>query len=369
MTKASAASPRTTTLPEGERGAFYMGGPDEVTSLCEYLTGREFVLPREAKTFSLGSTPTCDVSLEEHHLSRLHCTLERRRGALRVRDQGSRNGTYFGGRREEAFEIRPGQTFHCSSLRLLVLDDTMRAAYPVLGEIVGAKDEHGIAGPDVSASDLVVAAAHGANLLITGEPGCDQDRLARTLHEISLRRGRPLVEIDRIPDAREDQRALLDRASRSTLLLTLDRHAPVADATFVSMLLSPSFHIRVIVVAPTDSKVIGVLGETATRQMQHVWVRPLALRPTAILPLLDRILAASDAPIRSSALTEANQAALRSYAWPDNLPGLRLAAERLVAITRAGSLRKAADTLYTSRSSFHYWFQQLGLALPLAPGA
>ncbi len=55
-------------------------------------------------------------------------------------------------------------------------------------------------------------------------------------------------------------------------MLALDRYSSVADATFVSMLLSSSFHIRVIVTAPTDSKVISVLGETAARQMQHVWV-------------------------------------------------------------------------------------------------
>ncbi len=145
-----ATAPRTTTLPEWELGAFYTGDPDDVTALCEYLTGRMFVLPSENMTLSLGSGAKCDVSIEGYYLSKLHCTLERRSGALRVQDHGSHNGTYYGGRREAVFEIRPirpGETFQCSSLRFVVLNEAMRAAYPVLTEIVGTKDEHGIAAP------------------------------------------------------------------------------------------------------------------------------------------------------------------------------------------------------------------------------
>ena len=171
-------SPRTATLPEGQRSAF-LDGPDEVTGLRIYTTGRELAIPNVGKTFSIGSAPNCDASIQGDYLSALHCMVERRPGALRVRDHGSRNGTFYGGRRELVFDVRPGETFQCASLRFLVLNDAMREAYPVLVEIMGAADEHGIAGPDVAPSDLVVAATQGANLLLTGEAGCDQDRLDR----------------------------------------------------------------------------------------------------------------------------------------------------------------------------------------------
>src|SRR5947209_16332705 len=44
------------------------------------------------------------------------------------------------------------------------------------------------------------AARGSANLLLTGEPNCDQDELARAIHAVSLRRRRKLIEVTNVPD-------------------------------------------------------------------------------------------------------------------------------------------------------------------------
>jgi DNA-binding NtrC family response regulator len=96
-----------------------------------------------------------------------------------------------------------------------------------------------------------------------------------------------------------------------------------------------------------------------------VGLRPLASRAGEILPLLDCMLAERGARLRESDLNPENQAALQAYAWPDNLVGLRAAADRLEALVRDGSLRKAADSLAMSKSTLHHWIERLGLSLPL----
>jgi hypothetical protein len=360
---AADASPRTRTLPDGERGVWF-DGPDEVTVLRVDETGHEFELPRNVKMFSIGSAPDCDLSLPREFISGLHCIVERYKGALRVRDQESHNGTYFGGRKLTTFDARPGDTFNCAQVRFLVLSDQMRACLRTLEEIVGSKEEHGLPYP-ITPSGVLATATEGGNLVITGEPGCDQERLARTIHTISLRRNRPIVELDRIPDDRDGQRAILDRASRTTLVLKLDDASPVIDPTFASMMFSPSYTIRTIVIAPSLTKAHAALGIDSMQVMGHVWLLPLRHRPKAIRPMLDRALVELGATFEASSLTVANQAALAESAWPENLSGLRVAAERLIALQREGSIRKAAEALGMSASSLHYWYTQLGLSVPL----
>lgn len=352
-----AASPRTATLPEAARGAWFQG-PDLVTALREYNGNVEHALPRERTTFSIGSAPDCDIAVAGAHLSGLHCVVERRGNRLRVHDQHSRNGTFYAGRREPTFDLGAGETFTAASTTFLTMNDEMQQHRPIVIDIVGAD-----ATP--SPDDLLVAAVRGTNLLITGEPGCDQDRLARALHAVSLRRSLPIVEVSELPVTRAAQRELIDRAARSTLVVAFAPRSPTIDPTFCSMVLSSSFQIRLIAIAPTAAVATEVLGLDASGPMQHVWLRPLASRAGEILHLLDRMLAELDAVLRVSELSSANQAALQAYAWPENLAGLRVAAERLHAFAREKTLRKAADMLEMSKSTLHHWFDRLGLSLPL----
>jgi pSer/pThr/pTyr-binding forkhead associated (FHA) protein len=69
----------------------------------------------EAKTFELPSTVTvvgrrqdCDLCVPLMVVSRRHCELNQDQGQLRLRDLGSRNGTFVNGRRVEETQLKPG---------------------------------------------------------------------------------------------------------------------------------------------------------------------------------------------------------------------------------------------------------------------
>lgn len=370
---AAAAAPgtpqmKTRTLPEAQRGAWYEG-PDVVTGLRVYGTDVEFDLPRDKKTFTLGSSEERDLRLSESFLSALHCVLERRGDVLRVHDQNSYNGTYFDGRRESTFEIRPGGTFTVASLRLLAVNDAMKLAYPVLADILGTEGLPSTPNADTSASDVIVTATSGVNLLVLGESGGDQERLGRVIHAISLLRGRELTILAREPDDRRLQLALIDRASRSSMVIHVGAKTPVMDAAFASMIFSPSQHIRAIVLADSASRAESVLGAANVRTMRNIVIRPVALRGDSVPNLLDRMLIERGSDLRVSSLRVQNRAALRAYHWPNNFDDLRVAAERLIALAREGSLLRASKALGIGVSSLHYWVNQVGLSLPLLDGA
>lgn len=358
---------KTRTLPDEQRGAWFEGS-DVITMLSVYGTALTFDLPREAKTFTIGSSPDRDIAVPTEFLSALHCVLERRDGKLRVHDQSSKNGTYFHDRREAVFDVHPGDTFTAGSIRFLAMNDEMRAAHPVLVDLLGGEDEHVLRVSSnmlSSPSDVLVAAAHGSHILITGEPGCDHARVARTIHDISLLRARAPVSVRHVPDERARQREMLDNAARSTLILEIDAKTPVMDAAFASAVFSPEQHIRVIALAPSITRANQVLGDPNVRDMRLVSLQPLARRQRMIPRLLDRLLVDRGIALRTADLTPKNQAALQSYDWPHNFDDLRLAADRIDVLAREGTLRKTAEVLGMSVSTFHYWFNAVGLSLPL----
>ncbi len=363
-----ALSPKTKTLPESQRGAWF-DGVDPVTLLGIYGTTQMFELPLRAKRFTLGSDPTCDVPVVSGFLSNNHCTLERRASKLRVHDLGSKNGTFYNGRREKVFDIRPGETFIAGGVRFVALNEEMRAAFPTLVEVLGGDDEQTLAPREHAASpspsEVVIAATQFRNVLITGEPGCDHARLARALHAMSLMRARTIVEIDRVPDERMRQREIIDRAARSTLVIALGPDSPVMDAAFASMIFSTSYHIRVIAHAPSVAKAASVFGPDYVRDMQVITLQPLARRRHMILPLLDRLLEQRGADVRTANLTPSNQGGLQAADWPGNFDDLRRAADLLTALAREGSLRKTADALGVPLATLHYWLSGFGVSAPL----
>ena len=178
-------------------------------------------------------------------------------------------------------------------------------------------------------------------------------------------RARPIVEIDRVPDERTQQREIIDRAARSTLVIDLAPDSPITDAAFASMIFSTSFHIRVIVLAPSVAKAGSLLGPDFVRDMQVITLQPLARRRHMILPLLDRLFEQRGADLRTASLTPSNQGGLRAADWPGNFDDLRRAADLLAVLAREGSLRKAAEALGVPLATLHYWLSGFGVSAPL----
>jgi hypothetical protein len=249
--------------------------------------------------------------------------------------------------------------------RVLALDDEMRSHYPALTAILGYEDERAVPSETPSPSDLIVAAVAGSHMLITGEPHCDQDRLAQVVHTISLFRDRPLVELGS-PDVDAAYRDLALHRAATVLLGLEDRHDPL-DPALAARLFSPWYQTWVIALAPTLRVATAVVSKRYVKQMTHVPLAPLSSRSGAIHRLLDGMFQERGSSLRVSAMSPQNQNALVRYRWPQSFASLREAADRLVAIAREPSLRRAALALGVPPTTFHHWYRNLvGLELPLA---
>ncbi len=79
------------------------------------------------KSFHLPSTVTvigrrqeCDLCIPLMVVSRRHCQVNMDEGRLRIRDLGSRNGTFLNGQRIEEAEIQPGDTMSIGPLNFML---------------------------------------------------------------------------------------------------------------------------------------------------------------------------------------------------------------------------------------------------------
>jgi FHA domain len=353
---------RTRPLDEAQRGA-WLDGPDPVTALRLYDGDAEYELPRKA-TITLGASRRCDIHIPDLGLSALHCLLERKGSQLRVHDQHTTNGTFYGGHRIDAVELFPGDTFTAAPVTLLAMNDEMLVQRPLIADIVGTD---AAPSPD---RILVDAVKCPRGFLLTGEPGCDTDRLARAIHAVSLRRTQPLVELAEVPDDRAGQREILRRAARSTLVLDFSRVGAPLDPALCSMLFSRDHRIRMIVLAPAVGVAQRRIPGRHLEQLQHLWVRPLAMRRADIPGLLDRMLAERAAPRRIAELSPRNLQALLAWEWRDNFVGLRAVADRLAAIARVSDWddldwRERAAATAIPKSTLYDWLNMLGLTSPL----
>jgi FHA domain/DUF1707 SHOCT-like domain len=65
----------------------------------------------------IGRSSTCDLVVEDDTVSRRHAALELRDGAWRLRDLGSRNGTWVNGRRAADVEVWLGDELQLGAAR------------------------------------------------------------------------------------------------------------------------------------------------------------------------------------------------------------------------------------------------------------
>jgi len=353
----------TKTEPLGEGTEVWFEGPDVVTALRVYDGDRDYSLPRKA-TFTLGASRSCDLAIPGSGLSALHCLFVRKGTRLHVIDQDSTNGMYSSGRRVAALDLYPGDTFTTAPLTFIALNDEMRARRPIIADIVGCNFTPT---PD---RILVDAVKTSSPLLLTGESGSDLDRLARAIHAVSLRRSRAFVEIAGVPADRGVQREILRRATRSTLVINLEAVEAPLDSTFCSMVFASEYNIRTIVLAPTPTVARRLLAIDEMERLQHIWVRPLCMRPGDVPHLLANILAEREAAFRLVDLTQSNHAALCSHDWRNNFIGLRFAVDRLIEISRVDGweemnwLERSA-ALGIPKTTLYEWYSGLRLTAPL----
>ncbi len=110
--------------------------PRLVVLAPESFRGRQIELVADYTT--VGREPTCDVRLDDPHVSRTHAALQRRDGAVYVQDLGSSGGTFVNGNPARGTELRQGDV-----VTFAIVQARFEAAPPVAAETAAMPTQAG----------------------------------------------------------------------------------------------------------------------------------------------------------------------------------------------------------------------------------
>ncbi len=147
----------------------------------------------------VGSSPDATLPLpSDRTVSRLHCDFEiEDHGMVRLRDLGSKNGTWIAGARVREAELPDGARVVCGATTLevrITVHDIATERYDGgegLGELIGAS-----APMQRLFARILRVAASEEPVLVRGESGTGKELVARAIHEASPRAGKPFVILD-----------------------------------------------------------------------------------------------------------------------------------------------------------------------------
>jgi DNA-binding NtrC family response regulator len=336
--------------------------------------GQSFELDLSAR---IGSRKVADVVLNDPRVSGLHFELTAADG-LRVRDLGSKNGTYIGSIRVLEAIVPPGETVTVGETRLRI---TALEAGPALALYEG-DSFFGLVGNSVALRSLIVqiqkAARADVTVLIQGETGTGKERVAEALHLAGPRAAGPLVIVDcgSLPAGLIEDELLghekgaftgassavagaFERAHGGTLFLDEIGELPLElqpkllralESRLVRRLGgSQAIAVDVRVIAATNRDLAlevarGRLREDLFYRLAVVTlvVPPLRQHSEDIPLLAAHFLTASGAD-PASYLTEGSLKELLGHSWPGNVRELRNTIER--AVTLAQPARVEAEGL------------------------
>jgi len=321
----------------------------------------------EAGSYRVGKDPACELALTDGAVSRTHLLVEVIGGGVRLTDQGSRNGSFYGGAKFEAVvaqapaRIRVGKTELELLPRATVLSGPPPSQAGRFGGLVGRSLEM----RRVFAL-LERLAKTDTDVLVCGETGSGKEICARALHERSRRAKGPLVVCDlaavaptlaaselfgyakgAFTGAARDHAGLAERANGGTLFLD--------ELGDFSLELQPNLlrllerrevrrvgegdyrRIDVRVIAATHKDLQAEVKAGRFREdLYHriavatVTLPPLRERREDIAPLIDALLERMGKP--PSALSAETRALLLAHPWPGNVRELRNVVERVVAL-------------------------------------
>jgi len=143
----------------------------------------------------LGRNPACQIVVDDAKVSAVHVEFLATEEGVRVRDLGSRNGTYVG-------DVRIGQILLANASNLRIgntsiqfepagLEKVAVSSIPAFGPLVGQSE-----GMRQIFERLGKIAPTDLTLLIGGETGCGKELAAKAVHDHSKRADKPFVVVD-----------------------------------------------------------------------------------------------------------------------------------------------------------------------------
>ncbi len=326
--------------------------------------GQSLALP--AGTRFIGSQPGVDLVLHDPKVSRRHVEVQVLDGRVRVRDLGSKNGTFHGDARIDSAELPPGARLLVGKSVLLIAADDEDVE---LGDGERSFDNLHTDNPELRRTFALLARAARSDVtvLVTGETGVGKDVLARAIHRQSRRRERPFVVLDcaaltptlaasalfghkkgAFTGALQDSRGVFEEADGGTLFIDEIGELPLELQPMLLRVLETRQVVPVGEVKgrPVDVRVLAATNRNLRAEADagrfrsdlffrlaviRVHVPPLRDR-LEDLPLLVRRLL-SDLGRNETGFPPGDMAALRAYAWPGNVRELRNVVAQSVALS------------------------------------
>jgi DNA-binding NtrC family response regulator len=333
-----------------------VSGPDEGTEVP--LTGEVLA----------GTDADCGLQMHDQAVSRQHAAFSIAEGRIKVRDLGSRNGTFYGGTRVNDAEVPIGAVITLGKSAVAIhyrmyVREVRPSRVPHFGELIGQS----LAMREIFAI-LERIAPTEIPVLVEGESGTGKELVARSIHTASPRFRAPFIALDcsaispqtaeselfghvrgAFPGADSDRAGAFSKAEGGTILLDEIGELPLA--------LQPKL-LRVL-----ESSEISVIGEDEPRKIDvrivassnrdlhaevyrgtfrkdllyrlevvRVRIPPLRQRPEDIAPLAAHLLGGK---LDDGQVIEGeNLAKLMTYSWPGNVRELRNTLDRAVALAQ-----------------------------------
>ncbi len=343
--------------------------------------GRSILI--EQPSFVIGVGEAADFRLTDPGVSREHVRLTLTPAGVKVRDGGSKNGTYLGTSRVHELTLTRDAAIQIGETTIAIAVAAEAVELPIsenphFGEAVGVSPimRHLFA-------TLERAAGSDLTILIEGESGVGKDILTRAVHQKSARRAKPFVVADcsAIPPnlieselfghergaftgADQARRGVFEQANGGTLFLDEIGELPL-DLQPKLLRVLEQREVRPLGGSrprPVDVRVIAAtnrrLGEAARTgefrldlfyrlAVVKVSVPPLRERSEDIVPIaLSMLRARSRDPRANLAADFASM--LEAYSWPGNVRELRNVIERYAALGEKDALFEQAQPVVTS---------------------
>jgi transcriptional regulator with PAS, ATPase and Fis domain len=320
----------------------------------------------------VGSSPDCDVVLDDPRASRRHCEIALTARGVVIRDLGSKNGTLIADVPFVEALLPIGKRVTVGGSMLVVKAAGAPTIVPLstaarFGEALG-----GSIPMRALFARLERAAATAETILLLGESGTGKELLARGIHDASPRRQGPFVVLDcaaiapnlleaelfgymrgAFTGAAQARAGLFEQAHGGTLFVDeigelplelqpkLLRALEARQARRLGATGYVSFDVRVVAATHRDlrSRVAsGAFREDLYYRLAVVEaiVPPLRERRDDIPLLVERFLAAHQPPRALSDLPPNALEMLKAHAWPGNVRELRNTVARLTLFPDLG---------------------------------